>query len=228
MDWLEPNSPGARPRRVVVLGTGTEIGKTYVAADLARACRARGARVLALKPVESGVDGDNDGARGGDAGALWEAAGHGAAPLYALREPVSPHLAGRRAGRVIELEAITAYVAAEERAVAPDLCVIETAGGAFSPLSERWTNVDLAWALEPDGVILVAPDRLGVLHDVGATLRALGPRRVDMLVLCAPATPDASTGTNLEELRRVVLPLVGREVRPLACSRGGQVHWFSG
>jgi dethiobiotin synthetase len=48
-------------------------------------------------------------------------------------------------------------------------------------------------AIEPSVTILVAPDRLGVLHDVTACARKV-------IVLSAPRTPDASTGTNAAEL----------------------------
>ena len=54
----------------------------------------------------------------------------------------------------------------------------------------------------------VAPDRLGVLHDVTATVRAASTvgLAVHHIVLSAPAVPDASTGTNAGELR-VGLPV---------------------
>jgi dethiobiotin synthetase len=87
--------------------------------------------------------------------------------------------------------------------------LIETAGGLFSPLSRRATNLDLALALEPALWILVAHDGLGVLHDVRATLlalRAVTTRTPDYLVLSASRTPDASTGTNAHELARLGLP----------------------
>jgi len=90
--------------------------------------------------------------------------------------------------------------------------VIETAGGVFSPLTEHLTNFDLAHCVGDARWILVAPDRLGVLHEVVSTLhamRSLG-RAPDWLVLNAPPTPDASTGTNAAELRRlgVTTPLL--------------------
>ncbi|HKQ70194.1 MAG TPA: hypothetical protein VJT73_12685, partial [Polyangiaceae bacterium] len=54
-------------------------------------------------------------------------------------------------------------------------------------------------------VLLVAPDRLGVLHDVTASLglaraRGFAP---DALVLSTPGEPDASTGSNAAELQRL-------------------------
>ena len=52
-------------------------------------------------------------------------------------------------------------------------------------------------------MLLVAPDRLGVLHELTATLgfaHASGAR-IDGVALSRPQTPDASTGTNAHELR---------------------------
>ncbi|HXS19370.1 MAG TPA: dethiobiotin synthase, partial [Polyangiaceae bacterium] len=119
-DGLE-RRPGG-PRRIVVLGTGTDVGKTYVAARLCEALRARGTRVLGLKPIESGFTDEHT----GDAAALRAAAGLGARPLYGFVEPIGPHLAARRANTVIELEHVLGYVAEQERAQAPEVCVIET------------------------------------------------------------------------------------------------------
>jgi dethiobiotin synthetase len=121
------------------------------------------------------------------------------------------------------LNAIASWV---EQAVTegdePLAVVIETAGGVFSPLSRDATNFDLARQLDAATWVLVAPDRLGVLHDVMSTLRAMQSlgRDADWLVLSAPARADASTGTNAAELRQLgvrpaVISLQRGEVEPL-------------
>ncbi|HEY6416293.1 MAG TPA: AAA family ATPase, partial [Acidimicrobiales bacterium] len=64
----------ARPERlVVVTGTGTEVGKTWVACRLARALRERGLIVAARKPVQSYAAADAP--DGTDAALLAEATG---------------------------------------------------------------------------------------------------------------------------------------------------------
>ena len=80
--------------------------------------------------------------------------------------------------------------------------VVETAGGVFSPLSPTATNFDLALALEPAIWVLVAPDALGVLHDLSATLQAMRARgrTPDHVVLSGAREPDSSTGSNAAEL----------------------------
>lgn len=167
----EEGARGDAPCRILVLGTGTEIGKTFISTRALGALAARGARALGVKPVESGLaelrPGEADYERLGAAGIFT------AFPCYGLPEPLSPHLAARRAGRALELSEILEWTQGLERARAPEVTWVETAGGAFSPLSETMVNADLIRALEPSLVVLVAPDRLGVLHDVRAALSAL-------------------------------------------------------
>ena len=204
--------------RVVVLGCGTGVGKTRLSVALLRALVARGVPVLGLKPIESGIergDAPNVPASGSDAAALAAAGSlkmempH---PLYALRAPVSPHLAARSAGAQIDVKRVASWVAQAEqnvtcvtsRVVADSAhwTLIETAGGVFSPLGPGVTNFELALALEPATWVLVAADALGVLHDVSATLRAMRAcgREPEHLVLSGAREPDASTGSNATEL----------------------------
>jgi dethiobiotin synthetase len=207
--------------RVVVLGTGTDVGKTYVTACLARGLRERGS-VLALKPIESGVlPGET-----GDAGAIALAAGH--APLlstWRFVRPVSPHLGAREQGAAIAVAEVAAWVAAQELSAASEVSLVELAGGAFSPLGVGVTNVELARALEPAVWLLVAPDALGVLHDVAATLRAL-PRAPDAVVLSGARPLDQSTGTNAAELSLLGISEVLEVVAAGATSCCATVDWL--
>ena len=187
-------------RLVVVTGTGTEIGKTHTTCALVRASEGK---AVGLKPIESGVV---VGDEGDDGRALRLASHpmfhvkHPTAP-YLFRRPVSPHLAARDEGRTVELEDVVRFLAAAP--TEPDVLFLELPGGLFSPLGAALSNADLAAHLEPEALLLVAPDRLGVLHDVTATVRALAGTslRVSAIALVAPPAADASTGTNAAELR---------------------------
>ena len=167
---------------VYVVGTGTDVGKTHVTAALSRV-----SKVPAWKPIVSG--------------GLEDVERLGAAPpLVALAEPISPHLAARREG--IELSAQAIVDATKES------MIVESAGGLYSPLSDEETNADVAMLYgERALVVLVAPDRLGVLHDVGACVRAAEVDGISFaaVVLSAPAQADASTGTNAAEIERLGL-----------------------
>jgi dethiobiotin synthetase len=202
-------------RRIVVLGTGTNVGKTHVATRLVRAlCTALpGQDVVGIKPVETGVRrrGGRDAPPAGTDAAALEHVSRGTPlrphPIAAFVDPVSAHLAARRERQTISVSHIANEVALHG-ATLRGWQVIETAGAVFSPLTARKTNLDLAEALEPAIWILVAPDALGVLHDVRATLVAMqaSARAPDYLVLSEAREPDASVGTNGAELARVGLP----------------------
>ncbi len=184
---------------IVVAGTGTEVGKTHVATALLRAWGVF-SKVVGYKPIETGV---NPSGVGEDAQKLAEASTfHVQHPplAYRLPLPLSPHLAARREGVQIDLAKLIAQ-AAELRDQAEGV-LIELAGGLFTPLSPRATNSDLAKGLQATAVLLVAPDRIGVLHDVGATLRAAAAEGLVVagIALSAPAFADASTGSNATEL----------------------------
>lgn len=206
--------PGA-PSRWLVLGTGTGVGKSFVAQGLVRQLAEAGFPTAGLKPVETGLTPGLE--ELSDASQLGRLSFHvklpARHPLYSFAPPIAPARAARAEQRPIEISRIVDWVAGVQ-ADAPSAAqiVVETAGGVFSPLGDDETNFDLARALDPAIWLLVAPDRLGVLHDVTSCLRAMESlgRRPNYLILSAPEHPDASTGTNAEELarRRAMPPIL--------------------
>jgi dethiobiotin synthase len=205
-------------RRIVVLGTGTSVGKTYVTTCLAKALHRRfpAAPIMALKPIETGVvaqettgESSFDPFRAcSDASALEIASFHTAPPkqhpLYAFVTPASAYRAATVEGRRVDIARIVYWLQHHTRQYDTPQAwlLVETAGGVFSPLDVGCTNLDLALALEPSGWLLIAPDALGVIHDVTATLGAMrsAARAPDWVVLSAARAPDDSTGSNVDEL----------------------------
>jgi dethiobiotin synthetase len=191
--------------RLLIVGTGTDVGKTHVSACLLRYARAQGIRARGYKPIATGVSGRCEDAE-------HHAAALGAAyiaPTFSYTRPVSPHLAAREEGGPIDLALVQKR--ADELAEGVDALLIESAGGLFTPLGTALTNLDMAAALAPVLTVLVAPDRLGVLSDLSAYVRAARASglEVPMFVLSAPERPDASTGLNRAELDALGIGLVG-------------------
>lgn len=188
--------------RIAVVGTGTGIGKTHATLALLQALVARGDRALGLKPIESGFDELAPGASDGEQLARASSAPTLGAPPVRLGAPLTPWLAAEREGVELDLAACVRWVHAQSA----DFVLVETAGGLLSPLSERATNLELVRELAPDALLLVAPDRLGVLHEVAACRLAL-ERAADLprarVVLQLPERGDASTGTNARLLERL-------------------------
>ena len=156
--------PAGRPARLVlVLGTGTGVGKTWVAAALAAALRERGAVVSARKPVQSFDPGDG----ATDAEVLGSATGEppeAVCPPHrwygaALAPPIAAEALGRTPFSLADLLAELSWPEA-------DCGLVEGVGGPRSPLAAGADNVALARALRPDSVVLVAPGGLGAINAV--------------------------------------------------------------
>jgi dethiobiotin synthetase len=200
------NGDDAVGHLVLVTGTGTGIGKTHLAEAVLLAFP-RQAKVIGLKPVESGVE---EGVLS-DADRLARASTfHVQHFRIALRTPVAPSVAARREGVVLDAERLQREIA-RVRDLA-EVTLVELPGGLFSPFVDRTLNIDFGAALRPDATLLVAPDRLGVIHDVLATVSAARARGFPLhtLALVAPAQPDASTATNAAEIAALLpdLPVV--------------------
>jgi dethiobiotin synthetase len=103
--------------------------------------------------------------------------------------------------------------------------LVESAGGAFSPLGAGASNVELATALQPALWLLVAPDALGVLHDLRATLGAL-PRPPDAVVLSSSRGRDESSGSNAAELAQLGIAQVLARFSTGARDAGAVVSWL--
>jgi dethiobiotin synthetase len=158
---------------VVVAGTGTELGKTWVAAAAAMGLRARGVGVTARKPAQSFADGDRGRT---DADVLAVATGErpeDVCPAHRWYEvPMAPPMAaevlGRPAFRVADLAREVAAGWPADAGVG----FVELAGGPRSPMAADGDGVDLARALAPDVVVLVADAGLGTINAVRLSVDA--------------------------------------------------------
>jgi len=184
-----------------VTGTGTEVGKTVVAAALARTAAAAGRRVAVLKPVETGVDEPGE----PDHALLRRAAGSAQSDAeiapYRYGPPVSPHLAAAAAGEAIEPAALVA--AAERAAASADVLVCEGVGGLLVPLRgspDPWLVRDLAAALGLP-LVLAAHPGLGTINHTLLTLeaaRAAGLRVAAVVLTPWPRRPGEVERSNRE------------------------------
>jgi dethiobiotin synthetase len=179
----------ARPQRlVVVAGTGTEVGKTWVAAAVARELRERGVAVSARKPAQSFEPADVEpGGIGTDADALADATGEDplvvCPPHRRYPVPMAPPMAADALGRDrISVATLAGEVACSWPEPAVDVGLVELAGGTRSPAAHDGDGVDLTRAVDPDLVVLVADAGLGTVHAVRAALDGLGPWRARTVV----------------------------------------------
>lgn len=202
-----PTAPTPRRRTpgLFVTGTDTGVGKTYIAAGLARCLVAEGVIVGVLKPLATGVA---PGAWPEDAAAL--AAAVGAVPLgwvapIRMAEPLAPSVAARRAGSALVLSTIlgTTFEALGLWPAATEIFVVEGVGGLLCPIGEDATAADLAAALDYP-LIVVARRGLGTLNHTMMTVEAATSRglRVAAVVLNGHAGEGPAGETNPSELSR--------------------------
>lgn len=126
----------ALPSPLWVLGTGTGVGKTHVAAQIARAWAAT-APVTYRKPFQTGVTGPDH--PEADTTAV-QGPGITAESFIHLKAPLAPLAAAQREGRSVDLDATAAWC----QRPAEGRLLLEGVGGLMVPLAPRVHF--LAWA----------------------------------------------------------------------------------
>ena len=208
------------PRGLFVSGTDTNVGKTYVAACLARELRAAGVAVGVYKPAASGCSFQDGQTVSGDAFALWEAAGRPGTldevcPQRFLA-PLAPHLAARAEGRELDRQQLRDGL--NRWLDRSELVIVEGAGGLLSPLGDDDFVADLAVDFQFP-MLIVADNKLGAINQTLQTVfvarRYRGGVPVVGVVLNNAAAnegeraADASRRSNADQIaRHAGLPLL--------------------
>jgi dethiobiotin synthetase len=218
-----------------ITGTDTGVGKTYVAALVARELARAGKRVGVYKPAASGcVRGAGGELVAEDAVSLWEAAGRpGELDRVAPQRfaaPLAPHLAARAEGRQVDAKLLRDGL--HYWLIRSDVVLVEGAGGLMSPLSDDDYNADLA-ADFGFPLVVVASNVLGVINQTLQTLITAASYRGGLAVagivlndVREAAAADPSAASNRFEL-------IARACKPLLCGvpHGGTldspIDWYA-
>jgi dethiobiotin synthetase len=208
---------------IFVTGTGTEVGKTVVAAVVAQTLAREDKRVAVFKPAVTGLEEEGE----SDHELLRRAAGSSQsdeqiAP-YRYDPPASPHLAAALAGEEIDPERLRA--AAGAAAAEADFLVCEGVGGLMVPLACRLSSamrkesdtpylvLDLAADLGYPLVVVAAPG-LGTINHTLLTIAAARGAGLEMAAVVLtpwPAEPSEIERSN----RETIAALGGVPVRTL-------------
>jgi dethiobiotin synthetase len=211
-----------------VTATGTEIGKTVVAAAIANAGRRAGSGVAVFKPAVTGlVDyplAPETWARAPelpDHALLRLAAGSTQgddeiAP-YRYGPPVSPHLAAELSGERIDPDRLRGAALATTGDA--DLLVCEGVGGFLVPLAADYLVRDLARDLALP-VVIVSAAGLGTINHTLLTIesvRSAGLEVASVVLNRWPDRPSVTERSNLETIERLgrvpVYPLPELDLR---------------
>lgn len=197
---------------IFITATGTDIGKTYVAAALIRALRAQGRAVDAFKPALSGYDAF----AGSDAAVLLDALGRPESDLDQIAPlrfaaPLAAPSAARLEGKSIELADLVA--ACRARISPQHLLIIEGAGGVMSPIATEATNLDLICKLAAP-VVVVTGSYLGAVSHVLTALEALWSRGVAIAAVAVSESEDAPPITEVTEALATFAPYIPVVIAP--------------
>ncbi len=187
-------------------GTGTEVGKTVVAAAIAQTLVADGKRVAVFKPAVTGLENDESEP---DHTLLRRAAGSDQsddeiAP-YRYGPPMSPHLAANLAGE--EIDPVRLLTSARAAAVDADALVCEGVGGLLVPLSADYLVRDLAVDLGLP-LVIAASSGLGTINHTLLTLTAA--RSAGLAVAAVVLTPWPEDPSQIEESNRETIARLGK------------------
>jgi dethiobiotin synthetase len=182
-----------------ITGTDTGVGKTVVAAALARRFRQTGLEVGVMKPVETGcsaaVEATSDTAR-----LRWASGTPDALEMvspYRLPAPLAPCAAADLAGVAIEIDRIVA--AFRSLSGRHSFLIVEGVGGALVPLTDTTNVRDLMVTLGLPALI-VGRVALGGINHALLTLEALRQCQIEILglVLNQSTSLPASTSACLQ------------------------------
>src|ERR1700739_2076283 len=176
----------------LITGTDTGIGKTFCGCGLIRAARAAGVNCTGMKPFCAGDTSDVE---------LIATAGGNEVPHHLLtrvwpRPPLAPYAAAMLENRPIDITAV--QKAYHELAAKFDLVLVEGAGGLLVPILRDYNFRDLAIDLNL-AVILVAPNRLGVINHVLLSAESIvnaGLRLALLILNEVDPEPTLATQTN--------------------------------
>lgn len=201
---------------VFVTGTGTEVGKTVVAAVLARTLATEGRTVAVFKPAVTGLDEEGE----ADHEILRRAAGSDQsdeeiAP-YRYGPPASPHLAAAMAGEEIAPERLLS--AARAAAASAETLVCEGVGGLLVPLGchvsrARAEKRDMSYLVKDLAVdlglplVVAASPGLGTINHTLLTLEAARAAGLGVRLVVLTPWPDAPS--PIEESNRATIAALG-------------------
>ncbi len=192
-------------RGIFVTGTDTGVGKTVVSAAL----MCRYPRTRYWKPVQTGIETDNDSAE------IERLTGRstGRDDGVRLRHPVSPHLAAERAGIRIDLEALTEWTTDN-----PEDWIVEGAGGVLVPLNDTQTMANLMVRLGLP-VVVVARTTLGTINHTLLTIEAVRARSLHVAGVVMVGDVNSDNRAAIERYGKIAVLGEMPRFAPLTPSR---------
>lgn len=185
-----------KPKGLYILGTGTDVGKTYITALWLKRLREAGNDVAYYKAAVSGAPSITE----SDAGYVKQVVGLSQADetllSYVFDEAVSPHLAARHEGKVIDRTVVNKNFCHVARAHA--YTTVEGSGGIICPLHVTDTELYMLEDVVKDlnlPTIVVATAALGTINSTVLTIHYLQSKGIPVKGIIV----NQYTGNPMEE-----------------------------
>lgn len=194
-------------KQLFIVGTDTGVGKTLIAAGLARILGNRGLKVGVMKPIASGGNPSEDGLLLQKAAKLPKSAYSEIVPVH-FKQPLAPYTASWKEGKPNLKTVDAAYQKAKKKY---DFLIVEGIGGVMVPITRDFLAIDwlVKWKLP---ALVVARAGLGTLNHTLLTVEALKKRKVKVLgvVVNGYKGKELSEKTNVRALRKLLkVPVYG-------------------
>lgn len=204
MDNISLNIPG-----LMIVGTDTGVGKTYISTAIAKQLTSEGTRTGAYKPACSGsLTETQTGASYWEDVRLLAQAIDGAFPAQRIcpqtfHAPLAPPVAAKKEGKQVDEDLIRQGALWWQDQV--DFLIVEGVGGVLCPLSENALVVDFAAALNYP-ILIVARAGLGTINHSLLTIEVLQKRGLPIAGLILndvdPELSDESRASNAAQIRQ--------------------------
>ena len=189
---------------IFITGTDTNVGKTYIACQIAAELKSRGINVIPRKPVESGCELINGELHPSDADLLLKASQANTSLEkvcpYRFAPAISPQIAARESGKTLSQENLVSACTSE---IDNDsFLMVEGAGGFYSPICELGLNSDLAAELDLP-IVLVAEDRLGAVNQTLLAVEAIEKYQLQIRAIVLNAHKSSNRSDQLDNASEI-------------------------
>ena len=169
-----------------ITGSGTEVGKTYIAKEIINRCKSLKINIHAIKPIISGIEKDN--IRKSDSGILLKALNLKCShenikkiSPWQFKSPLSPDMASRKENKKILFSQLTKFCKSQIdlSKVRKQILLIEGVGGIMVPINNNKTVLDLIKILKIP-VIFVTRNYLGTLSHTLSAIKILKEKNIEI------------------------------------------------
>lgn len=200
---------------ICVIGTDTEIGKTYTCCQLMEHQKSLNKFIITLKPIASGVINSEYGNINPDVFELTKVSNYPLATIqinpFLFQEPIAPHIAAKLSDTKLTVSDIADKIKTLIQSLPQlDTIFIEGVGGLMTPINDTETYQDLLVNLGYQ-IILVIGVKLGCLNHALLTVNCILKQELPLIGWIAnKITPDMPyTQENIEYLTNTLpIPLI--------------------